>query len=84
MPIYVDTLGGGTNRACEGCRFELRERLNETLSVVKIHLVANTHPLQVDPGIGFLRTLEDFSFVSGFSFPDEELVLARPPLSSRT
>ena len=72
--------GWGTNRACEGCRFELRERLNETLSVVKIHLVANTHPLQVDPGIGFLCTLEGFSFVSGLP---NLLVGSRPVLRSR-
>ena len=75
--------GWGTNRACEGCRFELRERLNETLSVVKIHLVANTHPLQVDPGIGFLCTLEGLEFVSGISFPHSPLVGSRPTLSSR-
>ena len=39
---------------------EARDRigLSEILPYVKIPLVANTHPLQVNPGIGFLGTLE--------------------------
>ena len=35
-----------------------------------IPLVANAHPFQVDLGIGFLCTLEGFSFVRGLPFPD--------------
>ena len=41
------------------------EGLSEILPFVKIPLVANAHPLQVNPGIGFLCTLEGFSFVIG-------------------
>jgi hypothetical protein len=39
--------------------------LSEILPHVKIPRVPNAHPLQVDPGIGFLCTLEGFSLVSG-------------------
>jgi hypothetical protein len=53
------------------------------LPFVKIPLVANAHPLQVDPGVGFLCTLEGFSFVSGRPFPDHPFVGSRPVLSSR-
>ena len=47
-------------------------------------LVANPHPTEVNPAIGFLCTFERFGFVSGVSFPDEELVIARPAVSSMT
>ena len=57
--------------------------LSEILPCVKVLLVANAHPLQVDPGIGFLCTLEGFSFVSGWPFPDGPLVGSWPVLSSR-
>jgi hypothetical protein len=40
---------------------------------IKIPLIANAHPLQVDPGMGLLRTLEGFSLVGGFAFPDHPL-----------
>ena len=43
----------------------------------------NPHPLQVDPGVGFLCTLEGFGFVSGWPFPDNSLVRSRSVLSSR-
>lgn len=43
----------------------------------------NPHPLEVNPGIGFLRTLEGFAFVSGFSFPDKEFMRCRPQLGCR-
>ena len=56
---------------------------SEILPYVKIPLVANAHPFQVDPGIGFLRTLEGFGFVSGWCFPDNSFVGSRPVLSSR-
>jgi hypothetical protein len=46
------------------CRGEYKG-LSEILSVLRIHLAANTHPLQVNPRIGFVCTLEGFSFVSG-------------------
>jgi hypothetical protein len=41
------------------------------------------HPLQVDPGIGFLSGSEGFSFVSGYPLPDNPLVGSRPVLGSR-
>jgi hypothetical protein len=50
----------------------------------KIPLLPNAHPLQVNPRIGLLCTFERFSFVSGFSFPNKELMLSRPTVSSRT
>jgi len=56
---------------------------SEILLVVKILLVANAHPLQVNPGIGFLRTLEGFSFVSGCALPDNPLVGSQPVLGSQ-
>jgi hypothetical protein len=37
-----------------------------------------------DPGIGFLRTLEGFGFVTRWHFPDNPLVGSRPVMSSRT
>jgi len=58
--------------------------LCEVLPFVKIHLVANAHPFQVNPGIGLLRAFEGFGFVSGFSFPDRELVFAWPAVSIMT
>ena len=45
----------------------------EILPHVKIPLVANAHPLQVNPGVGFLCTLEGFSLVSGLLLPDNPL-----------
>ena len=45
--------------------------------------MANAHPLQVNPGVGFLRTFEGFGFVGGWSFPDNPLVGSRPFLGSR-
>jgi len=48
-----------------GCK-----ELSEVLPFDKIPLVANAHPFQVDPGIGFLCTLEGFAFVSGCPLPD--------------
>ena len=45
----------------------------EILPFVKIPLVANAHPLQVNPGIGFLSALEGFSFVRGWPLPDNPL-----------
>ena len=40
--------------------------LCEILPFVKNPLVANAHPLQVDPGIGFLCTFEGFGFARGW------------------
>ena len=60
-----------------------RKGLSEILPYVKIPLVANAHPLQVNPGIGFLGTLEGFSFVRGYPLPDNPLVGSRPVLSGR-
>ena len=45
--------------------------LSEILPVIKIPLVANAHPLQVNSGISFLCFLEGFSFVSGFPLPNK-------------
>jgi hypothetical protein len=53
------------------------------LAFVKIPLIANAHPLQVNPGIAFLCTLEGFSFVSGLPFPVQPFVGSRPVLSNR-
>jgi len=36
----------------------------QVTSVAEIALVTNSHPLQVNSGIGFLCTLEGFSFVT--------------------
>ena len=60
-----------------------RKGISEILPITKIPLVANPHPLKIDPGIGLLRTLEGFSLVSGWPFPDNPLVSSRPVLSSR-
>ena len=60
-----------------------RKGLSKILPYIKVPLVANAHPLQVNSGIGFLRTLEGFSFVSGLPFPDNLLVGARSVLSIR-
>ena len=57
--------------------------LCEILPYVKIPLVANAHPLQVDPWIGLLRTLEGFSLVCGRALPDHPFVGSWPVLSSR-
>jgi hypothetical protein len=57
--------------------------LSEILALVKIPLVANAHPLQVNPGIGFLCALEGFSLVSGWSLPDHPFVGSRPALGTR-
>jgi hypothetical protein len=54
------------------------------LHLVKIPVVSNPHPFQVNPGVSLLGTLEGFGFVTGFSFPDKELVFAWPAVSSRT
>ena len=54
---------------------------SEILTCVKVLLVANAHPLQVDLGIGFLCTLQGFSFVSCLPFPHNPLVGSRPILS---
>jgi hypothetical protein len=52
----------------------------EHLPLGEIPLVANPHPLQVDPGIGFLRTLEGFSFVGSWPLPDQPAMCpSRPP-----
>jgi hypothetical protein len=51
------------------------------LPFLKVHLVPNPHPLQVDPGISFLGTLEGLSFVCGLPFPDKPLVSSWPGLS---
>src|SRR5579862_20783 len=59
-------------------------RPNEILPMVEIHLVPNSHPFQVNPGISFLRTLERLSFVSGRPFPNCPLMRSRPAVSSRT
>ena len=56
---------------------------SEILPYVEIPLVPNPHPLQVNPGIGFLCTLEGFSFVSGLPLPDHPFVGSWPVLSSR-
>jgi hypothetical protein len=56
---------------------------SEILPFVKIPLVTNVHPLQVDPGIGLVCALEGFSFVSGCPLPDNPLVGSRPALGSR-
>ena len=64
----------------------VREGLKE-LSVVparvEIPPVTDAHPLQVNPGIGFLGTLEGFGLVRGWPFPDRPFVSARPVLSRR-
>ncbi len=39
-------------------------RPTEILPYIKIPLVPNPHPLQVDPRVGFLRAFEGFRFVS--------------------
>ena len=59
------------------------EGLSEILPYIKIPLVANAHPLQVNPEIGFLCTLEGFSFVTRWPFSHRPLVGSRPVLSSR-
>ena len=56
---------------------------SEILSFAKVPLVANAHPLQVDPGIGLLCALEGFSFVGGRSLPDNPFVGSRAVLGSR-
>jgi hypothetical protein len=66
----------GEARDCRG--------LFEILPYIKIHLVANAHPLQVNPGIGFLCTSEGLSLVGGLALPDEELVLAWAVLGCRS
>jgi hypothetical protein len=48
------------------------------LHFLKVHLMPNLHPLQVNHGIDFVRTFKGFGLVSGFAFPDKELVLAWP------
>ena len=70
------------------CRLALwtwsgESRTNMVLSFVKIPFVANAHPLQVNPGVCFLRTFEGFGLVGGLPFPDDPLVGSRPGLSSR-
>ena len=55
---------------------------SETLPVIKITLVADAHPLQVNPGIGFLRAFEGFSFVRGFSFPNKPFMSSWSGFSS--
>ena len=69
------------DRRRSGSSDALRPR--EILPYIKIPLVPDAHPLQVDPGVGFLRTLEGFSLVGGFPFPDDPLVGSRPALSRR-
>ena len=44
--------------------------------------MANSHPLQVDPGIGILRAFEGFGFVSGLPFPNSPFVGTRPLLGT--
>ena len=61
---------------------EGRKGPREILPFVKIPFATNAHPLQVDPGIGFLRALEGFSFVSGHALPDNPFVGSRPVLGS--
>jgi hypothetical protein len=56
---------------------------SEIQPVDKIPLVADAHPLQVDPGIGFLCLLEGFSFVSGWPLPDHPFVGSWPVLGTR-
>jgi hypothetical protein len=56
---------------------------SEILAFVRPPLVANVHPLQVDPWIGSICTLEGFSFVSGVAFPDNPLMGSHLVLSSR-
>jgi hypothetical protein len=50
---------------------------------IKIPFVANTHSLQVNSRIGFLRLLEGFSPVSGRPFPHRPPVGSWPVLSCR-
>ena len=59
-------------------------RLSGILPNIKITLLADAHPLQVNPGIGFLRTFEGFGLVRGVPFPDDTLVGSRPVLGSRS
>ena len=61
----------------------MRQGAGRDLPRVQIPLVANGHPLQVDPGIGFLGAFEGFGFVSGWPFPDEPLLGSWPVLGSR-
>jgi hypothetical protein len=42
-----------------------RTRPSDVLPYFKVPLVSNTHPFQVNPGTGLLRTLERFTFVRG-------------------
>jgi hypothetical protein len=51
---------------------------------IEIQFMANPHPIQVNPRISLLRTLEGFGFVSGLPFPDKELVCAWPAVSGMT
>ena len=46
-------------RGCKG--------LSEILPYIKVPLVPNAHPLQVNPGVGFLCTFEGFDFVNGLA-----------------
>lgn len=47
------------------------KELTEVLPYIKVPLVANAHPLQINPGVGFLGILKGFGFVSGFAFPNK-------------
>jgi hypothetical protein len=60
-----------------------RSKAKSHLPFVKISLVPNAHPLQVDPEISFLCAFEGFSLVSGCALPDHPFVGSRPVLSSR-
>jgi len=57
--------------------------LGKILPYVKIPFVPDPHPLPVDPGVGFLRTLEGFGLVRGWSFPNSPFVGTWPLLDTR-
>jgi hypothetical protein len=57
--------------------------LSENLPIVKVHLVPNPHPFQVNSGIGLLRAFEGFGFVRDCPLPDDPFVGSRPVFGSR-
>ena len=70
-----------TSLLCGGVsRWEFVSQADKrNLPFLKVHFVANAHPLQVNSRVGLLRAFEGFSFVSGLPFPDKKLVLPGRP-----
>jgi hypothetical protein len=56
--------------------------LSKILQIIEIHLVANSHPREVNTGIGLLRKFEGFSFVSGFALPNKPFMSSWSSCSS--